>query len=101
MADTRLLIIDASTNKRIATELKARGRKAVSTTELGLRCATDPELLEHLIELDYAWILVTADDHMPNEHAEAVLHGNVTLAVIDPTVSHPRLSGEPGRSARQ
>jgi len=84
VAAPRLLIIDATTNKRIATELKARGRDAVSTPAMGLRGALDAELLERLAGLDLAWVLVGADDHMPEEHADEVACYDATLAIIDP-----------------
>ena len=86
MTLTRLLVIDASTNKRIATELKSRGRAARSTTEMGLRCALDPELLSALRELDDGWVLVAADDHMPEDHSDVVYDLRPTIAIIDPVV---------------
>lgn len=86
MGLTRLLVIDASTNKRIATELKARGRAARSTTEMGLRSALDPDLLKALRKLDDGWVLVAADDHMPEDHSDVVTALRPTMAIIDPVV---------------
>jgi hypothetical protein len=58
------LVIDASLNKRIATELKRRGRDAIALSELQLRHAKDPELLRALADHydERQWVLVTADE---------------------------------------
>lgn len=69
MANQAALVIDASLNKRIATELKRRGRDAIALSELKLRHEKDPDLLRALA-LHYgeqSWVLVTADDNMPAE----------------------------------
>jgi len=80
------LVIDASLNKRIATELKARGRMVVAASELKLHRVKDPPLLRALSEHfgDDLWVLVTADDAMPAEHGELIVAVGATLATIDP-----------------
>jgi len=45
VANESALVIDADLNKRIATELKRRGRIAIALSELRLRHAKDPDLL--------------------------------------------------------
>jgi hypothetical protein len=81
-----ILVIDASLNKRIATELKRRGRNAVALSELQLRHAKDPDLLHALIEHfgDQHWVLVTGDDNLPAAHADVVAEVNATIATVDP-----------------
>lgn len=88
----RLLVIDASLNKRLATELRYRGYAARSLSQLGEHKAQpvaellDPDLVPYLAErfqgLD--WTLVTADDNMPAEHMEILTAHCVTVATIDP-----------------
>lgn len=86
MATPATLVIDASLNKRIATELKRRGRDAIALSELQLRHAKDPELLQALAEHygERPWVLVTADDNLPAAHADVVAEVNATIATIDP-----------------
>ncbi len=80
------LVIDADLNKRIATELKRRGRIAIALSELRLRHAKDPDLLRALAEHfgDRPWVLVTGDDNMPAVHADVIMEVRATLATIDP-----------------
>ena len=80
----RLLVLDASLNRRIATELKGRGRQATSAAELGMARASDPELLRGLARRmgDDPWILVTADDFLPAEQAGLVAELGVTVATV-------------------
>lgn len=78
------LIIDANLPKRLATELKNRGRRSVSTAQLGLKDAKDPSLLEILAERPEPWVLVTGDDKMPEEHAEVIAELRPTIATVDP-----------------
>lgn len=88
----RLVVIDASLNKRLGTELRYRGFAARSLSQLGehegepVAELLDPELIPFLAErfLDLEWVLVTADDNMPAEHEQVLqLHG-ATVATIDP-----------------
>lgn len=80
----RTLVLDASLNRRIATELKGRGRQATSAAELGLARAGDPELLRGLARRmgDEPWVLVTADDFLPAEQAGLVADLGVTIATV-------------------
>ncbi len=86
MATPATLVIDASLNKRIATELKRRGRDAGALSELQLRHAKDPELLHAPAEhfADQHWVLVTADDNLPAAHAPVVAEVQATIATVDP-----------------
>jgi hypothetical protein len=82
-----LLVIDEDVNKRVATELNARGREAVATTELELRGLKDEPLLRALaarFEGSRAWVLVTGDDAMPDDHGVGLAELHITLATIDP-----------------
>lgn len=85
MADVPTLVIDANLNKRIATELKRRGRRAVALSELHLRHAKDPDLLRALAEHfgDEPWVLVTGDDNLPAVHADVIQEMSTTLATVD------------------
>lgn len=85
MGNEPTLVIDADLNKRIATELKRRGRKAVALSELHLRHAKDPEVLRSLAAHfgDEPWVLVTGDDNMPAVHAGVILKVGATLATVD------------------
>lgn len=80
----RLLVVDDSLSKRIATEFKRRGRNAVSVSELGLKGEKDPPLLERLNEIDSDCVLITGDDAMPATHAEELRRFGTTVAVIVP-----------------
>ena len=84
MSPERLLVLDASLSRRIATELKGRGRSAASAAELGLARATDPELLRGLGRRlgGQPWVLVTADDFLPAEQADLVAALGVTVATV-------------------
>lgn len=81
---TRLLVIDASLNRRIATELKGRGRAAASASELGSARMTDAELIRALSRrlAGEPWVLVTADDFLPGEQAELLARHRVTVATV-------------------
>lgn len=82
----RVVVIDSSLNPRLSTELKSRGRLAVRTAELGLKRSLDPELLRELSDRFDDFVLVTADDAMPHEHAELVTELSATIATIDPRI---------------
>lgn len=89
MGFDRLLIIDASLSSRLAGELRDRGRKSKSLAEVGDKHAEDPELLEFLHDQFPQAVLVTADDHMPSDHANAVAEYSSTLAIVDPLIKPP------------
>lgn len=80
-----VLLIDASINKRVATELRKRGREAVSVHQLGLGGHLDPQLLRaaHERYLSAEWVLVTSDDSMPATHADVVAELGATIATLD------------------
>lgn len=89
------LIIDADVNKRVATELNGRGRPATATSELELGRTKDEPLLRTLaarLNDPQAWVLVTGDDAMPDDHPGALAELQITLATIDPR--RPEGSGE-------
>jgi hypothetical protein len=43
----------------------------------------DEDMLRKLEALDYPWVLVTADDAMPAEHAGTIARVSATIATID------------------
>ena len=91
-------MIDADLNKRIATELKRRGRNAVGVSELRLRHARDPDLLRSLAENFERehWVLVTGDDNMPAVHADVIAELNATVATIEPRRPTEYIDNEDG-----
>jgi hypothetical protein len=80
----RPLYIDESLNPRLAREIKRRGRNALSPGPLRLKGSKDPDLLRRLFSRYAAAILVSGDDHMPEEHADVILEVTGTIAIIDP-----------------
>jgi hypothetical protein len=84
-ASGRLLVIDESLDKRLAQQLEARGRRALSADWLGLSGLKDEPLLQALANLQEArdLVLVTADDAMPAEHAGLIQSLSITIATID------------------
>ncbi len=83
-APARTLVIDESLDTRLAAELGRRGRPAAGVAALGLRGSADLDLLRGLEAELSSWVLVTADDRLPEDHgaALAALHGAV--ATVDP-----------------
>jgi hypothetical protein len=81
----RLLVIDESLDKRLASQLEQRGRKAKSTDWLGLVGFKDEPLLRALAQLpeNDALILVTGDDAMPGEHSGLLAALGLTVATVD------------------
>ena len=78
------LVLDENLNPRLATELTRRGRNATRVQELGLRGSADPQLLDKVDGQRDVWVLVTADDRLPNSHTEAVHRVCATIATINP-----------------
>ncbi|HEX4340969.1 MAG TPA: hypothetical protein VH062_33905 [Polyangiaceae bacterium] len=80
------LVIDASLAKRLAAELRGRGRDATALSQLGLHKLEDPEMLRAVAERFGAtpWILATGDDDMPAEHADVLAELRATVATVDP-----------------
>jgi hypothetical protein len=70
----------------VATELRARDRDAVTVASITTTTTKDPALLQLLRDrfaaLDQAWVMVTADDRMPDEHPDDIR--TLTVATIDP-----------------
>jgi hypothetical protein len=86
----RLLFIDASLNKRIATELKCRGRAAISAAQAELANRVyDDEMLHAVAERYTDAVIVTSDDHMPEEWAPVLTKLGSTVATIDSYERHP------------
>jgi hypothetical protein len=82
----RRLVIDESLAKRLATELRKRGRDAVSVSHLQLGGYKDPELLPALVDRMQAvpFVLVTGDDAMPEAHADVIEELSLSVATVDP-----------------
>lgn len=81
----RLLVIDESLDKRLASQLEQRGRKAMSAERLGLAGFSDEPLLRALAALPEgpALVLVTGDDAMPGEHGGLIARLGITVATVD------------------
>jgi hypothetical protein len=92
----RTLVIDASLNRRLVGELKGRGRPAVSVADLGLGRATDGELLRGLARrlAGEEWVLVTADDSLPEEQADLLDRLGLTVATVEWRSRAPRAGRE-------
>lgn len=88
----RTLVIDASLNRRLVGELKGRGRAAVSVADLGLGRAGDAELLRGLARrlAGEQWVLVTADDSLPEEQDDLLESLGVTVATVEWRSRAPR-----------
>ena len=86
MAERRIFITDEDIAKRISHELKLRGRDATNVYELKIKGKKDPVVLDALHErfADRDWVLITADDHLPADHADDVARLRPTLAIMDP-----------------
>jgi hypothetical protein len=79
-------VLDADIDKRVAAELDKRGRTCVSVYTIGFSRLEDPDLLDALDQRYERenWVLFTADDRMPFEHAEDVARVGVAIATVDP-----------------
>jgi hypothetical protein len=84
--DPLLLVVDASVDNRIASELRNRRREAVALSTLGIHRMEDPDLLTELcVQLpDMRWVLVTADDSLPDDWADVIAMLLPTIATIRP-----------------
>lgn len=80
----RTLVVDENLPKRLATELRYRGRDAQPVGALGLRGSSDPELLRKLAAQLDDWLLITADDSLPEEHSGALQDVHGTVATVRP-----------------
>jgi hypothetical protein len=77
------LVIDECLDKRLASELRLRGRLAQSVSGLGLRGLDDPTLLQELAKLGHPYVIVTADTAMPLDWLSEIEAAGATVAVID------------------
>lgn len=77
-----LLVVDASVDNRIAAELRFRRRAAVALSQLGIHRLEDPDLIPELCTQmpDMQWVLVTADDSMPDDWADIIAWRQPTIA---------------------
>jgi Domain of unknown function (DUF5615) len=98
---SRVLVIDESLNPRLAKELRNRGRHARPVQDLGLKGASDAELIRRVFGLYDDPVLVTADDFMPAEHAGVLLSVNATVATIRPWIESMALTDEWGGERRR
>jgi len=84
MAQSRLLYLDEDVPKRLAAELCARGRNAISIYAEHLMGTLDPDLIRMLSKRFGAGVvLITANESMPIEHEDVLRGSGLTLAVID------------------
>lgn len=94
----RLIVIDESLNRRLATELGRRGRRATSVGALGLRGVEDTPLLDALTQREPDSVLVTGDIDMPRDHPDALRRSRVSLCITEPRPKESTLSEDEWRS---
>lgn len=58
----------------------------MSFSQIGIDQWKDPRVLKKLHEEHPDCVLVTTDDHMPEDHANLVAKYKLTLAIVDPVV---------------
>ncbi len=56
----------------------------MSVSSLGLTGSSDPDLLDKLDGQVDDWVLITADDALPDGHADVVARVRATIATINP-----------------
>lgn len=84
MARERLLFLDEDLDKRLARELRLRGRMAETIYKTDLQGASDNELVTALdSRYGQGVVLITGNDNMPIENGESFKVGRVALATID------------------
>jgi hypothetical protein len=77
----RVLVIDESLNKQLANELRiAADARAVE--EIGPKGAKDPAVIERVLGFFHDPVLMTGDDSMPFDHANALDAVSVTVATV-------------------
>jgi hypothetical protein len=81
---SRTLIIDEGLDKRIALQLRGRGRSASSLEELDLLGIKDQPLLKTIAADHRGSVLVTNDDNLPADHRETLKVTRVTVAIVEP-----------------
>jgi hypothetical protein len=80
----RMLVVDEDLNKRLVTELRHRGRQISGIRELELRGSDDRPLLQKIHSIFHDSVLITGDDHMPDDHAQLIEELGATIATIAP-----------------
>jgi hypothetical protein len=93
----RLLVIDESTSNRTATELRKRGRPALSVKQMGLLGTDDDVLITTISERHPTAVLVTPDDKLPGVWAEVLAQTGLTVATVDPRAKPPELNTDQWR----
>jgi hydrogenase maturation factor len=78
----RTLVLDEGLNPRLAVELAARGRAAASVSALGLGGAGDLALLDALDDRLGDWVLVTADEGLPEGREAQLRAARRTIATL-------------------
>lgn len=81
---SRTLIIDEGLDKRIALQLKGRGRDAAAIADLDLLGIKDQALLKTIATDLQGSVLVTNDDNLPADHRETLKATRVTVAIVEP-----------------
>jgi hypothetical protein len=76
----RMLVVDETLDRRLAGQLRLRGRAAAGAQELGLEGLTDQELLAAVAALGADPVLLTGDDRLPAARPPRM---RLTLAVVD------------------
>jgi hypothetical protein len=71
-------------NKRLARELKRRGKSAVTLVSLLPKGLKDPPLLERLQAKSPDCVLLTTDDAMPIDHPVEVANTSIAIAIVHP-----------------
>jgi hypothetical protein len=91
--DRRRVLLDEDISRKLAHELRKRGRAdATAVFDQGLGASKDGQLFKALRSLGDC-VLVTWDNKMPVVHAAELEHHAVTLAVVDRRPYHRRWSG--------
>lgn len=80
----RVIVVDENFDHRFAKQLTERGRRAFSYKQVGTGGLEDEHVIKKIVEsMTEPWVLLTADDSMPAEHAELIAEVQATIATID------------------
>jgi hypothetical protein len=79
----RCLVLDEDINWKLSRELQKRGMAATSHYKLDLLSKDDSLIIKTLAESHEPCVLVAWDNKLHLNHAAALLHFGLTLAVID------------------
>lgn len=80
----RILLIDENLTRRIASELRKRGKNAIAIVSTELKGAKDPDLLLAIARDHPNAVLITGDDNLPATHRDVLKETGVTLAIVSP-----------------